>query len=420
MKIKNDIIIMAGICGLCLIVQSGLSQGALTPPGAPAPTMKTLAQIEPRTPISSVPYAITNSGSYYLTQNVTITNGNAISIFADNVMLDLNGFTITSDPNYSSPGTAIITYARNITIANGFIRSGITNNGQGVYGGNGFQYGIFNGPGLDNVRVTGVTASGLVEGIYLFGGQGEVVENCTVKTVYLTGIGADTVRGCKAMDCGSIGITSFRAVDCEAESVGSDIGLYARDAYNCIGSSRGGTGIYCDYTAHNCRGTSGAGTGAGIIATTAENCYGYNSSNGSGIYSTAAQNCYGFSSGGDGINVTATAINCYGHSDGSGRGIYAYAAQNCYSSSSGGPGLYTTLAENCYAYTTGTGDGIDASVAINSYGSAYAGYGIRCARVATGCFGYSSSYIGLSSLLANGCIGAGATPVSVSYKYNMP
>ena len=27
------------------------AQGSLTPPGAPAPTMKTLAQIEPRTPI---------------------------------------------------------------------------------------------------------------------------------------------------------------------------------------------------------------------------------------------------------------------------------------------------------------------------------------------------------------------------------
>ena len=29
-----------------------LAQGSLTPPGAPAPTMKTLAQIDPRTPIS--------------------------------------------------------------------------------------------------------------------------------------------------------------------------------------------------------------------------------------------------------------------------------------------------------------------------------------------------------------------------------
>ena len=47
------------------------AQGGLTPPGAPAPTMKSLAQIEPRTPISSVPFTISTAGSYYLTTNVT-------------------------------------------------------------------------------------------------------------------------------------------------------------------------------------------------------------------------------------------------------------------------------------------------------------------------------------------------------------
>ena len=32
-----------------------MGQGSLTPPGAPGETMKTLAQVEPRTPISSLP-----------------------------------------------------------------------------------------------------------------------------------------------------------------------------------------------------------------------------------------------------------------------------------------------------------------------------------------------------------------------------
>src|SRR5438445_13129756 len=71
------------------------AQGSLTPPGAPAATMKTLSQVEPRTPISSVPFAITNSGSYYLTTNLTGTGGGAaISITTSNVTLDLNGFTL--------------------------------------------------------------------------------------------------------------------------------------------------------------------------------------------------------------------------------------------------------------------------------------------------------------------------------------
>src|SRR5437868_13887701 len=72
------------------------AQGNLTPPGAPAPTMKTLDQVEARIPISSVPYTISASGSYYLTTNVTATVSNAITIAASGVTLDLNGFTISS------------------------------------------------------------------------------------------------------------------------------------------------------------------------------------------------------------------------------------------------------------------------------------------------------------------------------------
>jgi len=34
------------------------AQGPLTPSGAPEPTMNTLGQVEPRTPISSLPYTI--------------------------------------------------------------------------------------------------------------------------------------------------------------------------------------------------------------------------------------------------------------------------------------------------------------------------------------------------------------------------
>jgi hypothetical protein len=72
------------------------AQGSLTPPGAPAPVMKSLDQIQPRTPIFSAPFIITNSGSYYLTTNLTVSSGDAIDINVSGVTLDLNGFTISS------------------------------------------------------------------------------------------------------------------------------------------------------------------------------------------------------------------------------------------------------------------------------------------------------------------------------------
>jgi hypothetical protein len=109
------------------------AQGALTPPpGAPAPTMKTLDQIEPRIPIgqvggSSELIVIAEPGSYVLQGNVSVTGGDAIAITAGNVTLDLNGFMLSSfEETPSGTAIAINDRLKNITIRNGHIRSGST------------------------------------------------------------------------------------------------------------------------------------------------------------------------------------------------------------------------------------------------------------------------------------------------------
>jgi parallel beta-helix repeat protein len=94
-----------------------LAQGSLTPPGPPAATMLTLSQVEPRTPISSVPYTITSSGSYYLTGNF-FCGTNAITVSANEVTIDLNGFTLYGESEFA---TAILVPNPqwDITIRNG-------------------------------------------------------------------------------------------------------------------------------------------------------------------------------------------------------------------------------------------------------------------------------------------------------------
>jgi hypothetical protein len=377
--------VLAFLLALNFRLSTALAQGSLTPPGAPAPTMKSLTQIEPRTPISAAPFNITSPGSYYLTTNIVAGTGYAISIATNYVTLDLNGFTISSaDPGNSGIAIWLSGGGSDIAIFNGHIRSGVTNNGSGVYSGPGFNNGIlFSASVPQNVRVSGVTVSGVLNsGIYLGTGNSTLVENCEVRTVGGYGIVAASASGSTAYDCGSDALTA------------------SATANNCYGVCTGsGDGISCSGTAENCRGESA--TGIGVSASVANNCYGASSGGGDGISASNAHNCHGESSGG-------------------GNGVTAYTADNCGGSASGaGDGVSATTAISCAGTTSGSGYGILASnLAIGCYGYSSTGTGLYSYNVAFSTAA-SSSARAIQATIANGCLATGGSNV-ISFKYNMP
>lgn len=135
------------------------AQGGLTPPGAPAPLFKTLHQVEPRMPISSLPITITNPGSYYLATNATVTGG-GIRVRTNDVSLDLNGFTITGDGGVTDFAVDIDPASRisGVSVRNGKFR----NMGGGV---------VVRSGGADDVVVEGIQMQTITQlGIYLSAG----------------------------------------------------------------------------------------------------------------------------------------------------------------------------------------------------------------------------------------------------------
>jgi hypothetical protein len=273
------------------------AQGALTPPGAPAPTMKSLdqiyARVDARNPITNASSAVTISvsGSYYLTTNLTVSAGDAITIATSDVMLDLNGWTIKSTAA-SAAGSAISINSglRNLTIEHGFIESGVTNNGSGVFSGSGFNYGISYSPTAPaNIHVSGVSVAGcMYSGIYLSIGNSTLVEACTVRTMGSYGIFASTVKSCVVLDCGNNAIFCDQVSDSRGNSTGNGYGIYTATAQNCFGTSSSSYGIYASLSANNCAGYSV--TGIGLFAPNASYCTG-NRSGGTAIQATMATGC---------------------------------------------------------------------------------------------------------------------------------
>jgi parallel beta-helix repeat protein len=282
-----------------------LAQGPLTPPGAPAPTMKTLDQIEPRTPISSLPFTITNSGSYYLTGNLTSAGGGII-IQTDEVTLDLMGFTLSGG---TGSGIYISGNLNNIVIRNGTVRD--WTNGIDIPGARNSQ--------LESLRVFNNGTYGIRVG-------SAIISHCEAFSNGGEGIGAgatSVVRDCISHDNGGPGIT-----------VNFDSAIS-----NCVARQNTGAGIITIYgnTVKDC--TANFNTAGGIIVgegCTVTGCTA--KSNGAdGIAAdggSTVSGCTSTANTGDGIEVTSSCRvvenTCQGNgaAAGDGAGIHASSSRN--------------------------------------------------------------------------------------------
>jgi len=117
----------------------------------------------PCTPITSLPRTITTGGVYCLTQSLTtgITSGNAITVNANNVTLDLNGFTLEHTGSADVNGIAA-TGRQNVTITNGTVR--------------GFRRGV-NIQTSESAVIEGVRADQNELSGFVVGGNNNIVRN---------------------------------------------------------------------------------------------------------------------------------------------------------------------------------------------------------------------------------------------------
>lgn len=233
-----------------LMVFSPCLGGDLTPPVGPvASTMKTLQEVEPRTPVQSLPgnatamFAITQPGSYYLTGNIeaAFAGVNAIEVFADGVTLDLMGFTIDGVGRTGLNGIVVDSSEdrEGIAIVNGSVR-GFIEHGIAVDSGAGARF--------DRLSLVDCGFEGLRAG------NGATVTNCTATGISNTGIwlfNGGTVENCAARFCGANGFNighGGAAMNCTADSSGRgfnwdfDNSLTGCIAFLCGDGFYGGSG----------------------------------------------------------------------------------------------------------------------------------------------------------------------------------
>src|SRR5262245_4471587 len=211
---------------------AALIAGPLSPPAGPVgPTYKTLAEVQPATPVQSLAgstasmYIIDHPGSYYLTGNITAVDDRyGIEVIADNVTIDLCGFTMDGGGGAPEAIKAGLPTGpiKGLSVMNGVIS-------------NWYFGGIFASEApacvFENLRIRSIYGAGLQIG------AGALVRGCTLDGGQ-TGIYAEA--GVQMVDCSVTGATNTSywlgdgcsATRCAAYTQGDTTGFYVWGA-NC-------------------------------------------------------------------------------------------------------------------------------------------------------------------------------------------
>ena len=245
---------LAGAVLLLFFTRGLFAQGPLTPPAAPTPTMKTLDQVQPRTPVDSTntpgdgnnSFIISQPGSYYLAGNIGgVTGKHGISIQSDDVTLDLNGFILGTTGSTTHNGIEIPNVQSNITVCHGTVSK--------------WKNGI-NGPTtthtrLENVRMTNNAANGCNLGV------GTFVKGCLSVNNATNGIQVhdnSSIIDCMSRVSGAVGFL--------ANGNGTNIQGCVADANTGIGIS---VGTGCAVTKSTAQFNQGGGIAAAAACTIA-------------------------------------------------------------------------------------------------------------------------------------------------------
>lgn len=248
------------------------AQGPLVPPAPPSPLFKTLEQVEPRRPISSLPFTINQPGSYYVTTNLVGPAGlHGITINADCVTIDLMGFELRG-------------------LAGSL--SGILINGQ-------FRAYIYNGC-IRNWGQDGINGNA---------GGACILERLRVGNNARNGLAINSgsqIRQCVVSASGQVGILTSNGVEVD----------------DCVSGSNGSHGIQVgtDSNVRRCLASGNAGsgiTGSGINGLNISECNADNNLGGgiAGIGQTVVKDCFTRSNllvgitAGDGSSVISCTAN---------------------------------------------------------------------------------------------------------------